>query len=48
VQKYVRDTAVRRASHARTAPAGRSHLGMEEQREKREERKREQGMGGRR
>lgn len=37
-----------RASHARMAPAGRSHLGMGEKREKREKRKREKGMRDRR
>lgn len=48
MRKYVRDAAARRASHARTAPAGRSHLGMEGEREKREKRKRGKGTGDRR
>lgn len=45
MRKYVRDAAARRASHARTAPVGRSHLRMEGRRKKGEKRKREMGMG---
>lgn len=39
---------MRRASHACTAPARWSHLGMEGKREEREKRKREKGMVDRR
>lgn len=48
VQKYVRDTAVRRASHAHMAVADRSHLGWKEKekREKKERRRRGGETGG--
>lgn len=48
MQKYVRDTAVCRASHAHMAVADRSHLGWKEKekREKKERRRRGGETGG--